>query len=143
METCERCGSDDIREQSRLMHGTRVPQSQCRGCGYKWVAEKAYMSGADLARHHRLTLEEWGAAQDAADAMQAAMVLPLRGQGTYKKGVPAFRGETADEIVSRVAHHWRRQTALLSVACGIYRDRERAGEVPMTRAQMQRRERVA
>ena len=101
------------------------------------------MTGADLARHHRLTLAEWEAAQDAADAMQAAMVLPLRKEGSYKKGVPAFRGEAADEIVSKVARGWRRQTAILSVACGIYRDRERAGDVPMTRAQMQRRERVA
>jgi hypothetical protein len=143
MSTCPKCGSDDTREQTQMVRGQPCPEEQCRECRHKWVVERATMTGADLARHHRLTLEEWEAAQDAAEAMEAAMVLPLRRDGTYKKGVPAFRGTTADEIIGRVASGWRRQTALLSVACGIYRDKVRAGDVPLTRAQMQRRERVA
>ncbi|CAN5585582.1 hypothetical protein BH23CHL8_BH23CHL8_32140 [soil metagenome] len=135
--TCPHCGSGDLRDP-KLRPGTRTLFEVCRECQRSFNTEPAKLRVHVLMARHHLTRREIETVYEAADRMvDAAFTTP---RYNANKAKPAYQGETADDVVRRVTHDWRRQCTLLSIAGSI--ETERISESDeMTWAKTKRKER--
>lgn len=82
---------------------------------------------SSLIHYHGLSPREVVAAEVCVLRMEAAITAA---ESTGGNGARAYRGETAEQVAARVAPHWRRQVAILSVAVAMYREGVEAGRLP-------------
>jgi len=136
--TCPNCGSDNLREPT-VPNGGTLPAEHCRDCKHAWSSPAPNLGAHVLMARHHLTRREIDAVLEAADRMvDAALTVPPRKRDKSK---PAYEGESADDVICRTTHDWRRQVTLLSIA-GTIGARKIAENEEMTWTRQKRRQRA-